>query len=87
VDVSGDGFDLTGAPGGVAFDLDADGTKGSLSWTSAGSDDSWLALDRDSNGTVDSGQELFGNFTPQPEPPAGEKRNGFLALAEYDKPA
>jgi hypothetical protein len=85
VDVSGDGFSLTDTANGVVFDIANHGDKQQVSWTIAGTDDAWLALDRNGNGLIEDGRELFGDVAAQPSPPAGQQRNGFLALAEFDK--
>jgi hypothetical protein len=87
VDVLGNGFDLTDGPTGVFFDMQGQGTVNRFSWTAANSDDAWLAMDRNSNGLIDSGKELFGNVTAQDIHAEGVERNGFLALALYDSAA
>lgn len=81
VDLDRGGFRLTSGSAGVEFDLDRDGETERLAWTERQSGDAWLALDRDGDGTVDDGGELFGNFTDQPP---SDDPHGYRALAVFD---
>ncbi len=56
----------------ISFDIDMDGTPDQISFAGAGA--GFLALDKDGNGKIDDGSELFG-------PKTG---NGFSELAEHD---
>src|SRR5688500_8054621 len=79
IDAAGNGSALSDAATGVEVDLDGNAVKEKLSGTLAGADDVWLALDRNGNGHLDKGAELFVDYTPQPD---AKNKNGFLALAE-----
>ena len=59
IDLDADGIETVGvttAP--VLFDHNADGIRTGTGWVAP--DDAWLVLDRDGNGSIDSGRELFG---------------------------
>jgi hypothetical protein len=90
VDLGGEGYHLTSADDGVRFDIVGnpdDGKKikaiAKYSWTDPNYENAWLVLDRNGNGTIDNGQEMFGNYTDQPP---SDHPNGFAALAVFDKP-
>jgi Ca2+-binding RTX toxin-like protein len=80
LDLDGDGVETLALADGVYFDHDGDGFAEKTGWIAP--DDGLLALDRNGNGTIDSGAELFGDRTVL----AGgvQAADGFLALAELD---
>ncbi|NQY79366.1 MAG: hypothetical protein HRT47_03530 [Candidatus Caenarcaniphilales bacterium] len=78
LDMDGDGIELTSAENGVNFDINADGTTDRTAWTQSGQgfDDAFLTLDRNGNGQIDDGTELFGD--------QNGAANGYEELAKFD---
>ncbi len=75
-------YRLTGSNAPVLFDMSGNGHPRPMGWTAAGADEAFLWLDRNHNGKVTSGDELFGNFTPLQNGQLA--KNGFEALRELD---
>lgn len=75
-------YEFSGKNDPVLFDIDATGEPIRIAWTAAGAPMAFLAFDRNNNGRIDDGSELFGNHTPLPD--GGTARNGFAALVPYD---
>jgi|GEM_PF-884799 len=81
-DLDGDGIETIGinATNPILFDHDGDSLKTATGWIKA--DDAFLVLDRNSNGTIDNGSELFGDSTPLST--GGNAADGFAALQDQD---
>jgi hypothetical protein len=80
LDLNGDGIQTLGLSSGVAFDLSATGQKANVGWVSPG--DGLLVLDRNHNGVIDDGSELFGTSTLLPD--GTRAANGYAALKAMD---
>jgi hypothetical protein len=70
---------LTSVAEGVTFDHNGDGVLERTAWTAADSKLAFLAIDRNGNGRIDNGTELFGDSTMQ------GANNGFMALGMMHK--
>ncbi|NIY75696.1 hypothetical protein HED22_08580 [Thalassospira sp. HF15] len=74
LDLDGNGIDVTDVANGTQFDIDGDGDQDQTAWVSGG--DALLALDRNGDGKINDGTELFGD--------QNGAKDGFAELAKYD---
>jgi hypothetical protein len=82
LDINNNGTSSTGLGNSQTyFDMDGDGFKERTAWVEQG--DGLLVLDRNGNGVIDNGTELFGNFTPLVR--GNSASDGFEALLQYDE--
>ena len=83
LDLDGDGTETIGVESGAYFDHDANGFAEQTGWV--GKDDGLLVLDRNNNGTIDTGRELFGDNTILKN--GSLATDGLQALADLDSNA
>ena len=80
LDLSGDGFKPTSLDKGVHFDLDGNGFAERINWIQG--DDALLVLDKNGDGVINDGNELFGDRYRLANGKLA--RFGFEALMEQD---
>lgn len=74
LDLDGNGIDITSLQDGKTFDIDGDGTLDQTAWIKGA--DALLALDRNNDGEINNGRELFGD--------QNGAKDGFAELSKYD---
>ncbi|WP_417815888.1 hypothetical protein [Thalassospira alkalitolerans] len=74
LDLDGNGIDITSLENGKVFDINGDGADDKTAWITG--NDALLALDRNGDGTINDGTELFGD--------QNGAKDGFAELAKYD---
>ncbi len=82
LDLDGDGIETIGADSSVLFDHDGDHISNSTGWIKG--DDGILVLDRNGNGLIDNGSELFGDQTVGSALAPGEVTNRSAGLRALD---
>jgi hypothetical protein len=80
LDLNGDGVRTTSAANGVNFDLNGTGTVNKVGWVDA--TDGLLVMDRNGDGKINDGTELFGAATKDAN--GNRVGNGYNAMALED---
>jgi hypothetical protein len=80
LDLNGDGVQTLSIAAGVQFDIAADGSAATTGWVSSA--DGLLVMDRNADGSINDGSELFGSATTLAD--GSKAANGYVALGEMD---
>jgi hypothetical protein len=80
LDLNGDGVHTVGVNAGVHFDLTASGQAATVGWASV--QDGFLAMDKNHDGKIGDGSELFGSAFLKAD--GSKASDGFDALASLD---